>query len=100
MQKAVMDFDAALFNVTKQYHQLMSGITLKAEQREIIQKIVSGEDCFVNLPTGFGKSMCYVLPPLIKDEVIILSKNIFLINKSETTMAIDMCIIYLFILMK
>ena len=37
----------------------MNGVTLKAEQKETIQKIVDGEDCFVNLPTGFG--ICVII---------------------------------------
>lgn len=43
------------------------GITLKEKQREAVVTFVRGSDVFVSLPTGFGKSMCFVLLPLIYD---------------------------------
>ena len=39
----------------KQFH-----LQLKSEQKEIIQNVLERKDSM-----GFGKSMCYVLPPLI-----------------------------------
>ena len=33
------------------------------EQREIIQNVLERKDSMAVLPTGFGKSMCYVLLP-------------------------------------
>ena len=46
---------------------------LKSEQKEIIQNVLERKDSMAVLPTGFGKSMCYVLPlpppPLILDKV-------------------------------
>ena len=41
--------------------------SLKAKQREAITRFVGGEDVFVCLPTGFGKSLCYALLPLVFD---------------------------------
>ena len=48
----------------KQFH-----LQLKSEQKEIIQNVLERKDSMAVLPTGFGKSMCYVLPPLILDKV-------------------------------
>ena len=42
----------------KQFH-----LQLKSEQEEIIQNVLERKDSMAVLPTGFGKSMCYVLPP-------------------------------------
>jgi ATP-dependent DNA helicase RecQ len=38
-------------------------LQLKSEQKEIIQNVLERKDSMAVLPTGFGKSMCYVLPP-------------------------------------
>ena len=40
---------------------------LKHEQKKIIHKILQGRDVNAVLPTGFGKPMCFIVPPLIKD---------------------------------
>ena len=40
---------------------------LSTEQHEAIVKFVSGRDVFISLPTGAGKSLCYVLLPMIVD---------------------------------
>jgi superfamily II DNA helicase RecQ len=42
----------------KQFH-----LQLKTEQEEIIQNVLERKDSMAVLPTGFGKSMCYILPP-------------------------------------
>ena len=42
---------------------------LKNEQSVILKCILEGKDCFVNLSTGFGESLCFILPPLLKEEV-------------------------------
>ena len=41
--------------------------SLKAKQWEAITRFVGGEDVFICLPTGFGKSLCYALLPLVFD---------------------------------
>ena len=42
----------------KQFH-----LQIKAEQKEIIQNVLERKDSMTVLPTGLGKSMCYVFPP-------------------------------------
>ena len=42
--------------------------TIKDEQRETVKKFVKGNDVFVALPTGFGKSFCYAVLPLVFDD--------------------------------
>ena len=39
--------------------------SLKKEQLDILSYILNGKDTFGILPTGYGKSMCFILPPLI-----------------------------------
>jgi ATP-dependent DNA helicase RecQ len=47
----------------KEFH-----LQLKSEQKEIIQNVLERKDSIAVLPTGFGKSMCFV-PLLILDKV-------------------------------
>ena len=40
---------------------------LKPEQKQALLKFVGGQDVFVSFPTGFDKSLCYILLPRIFD---------------------------------
>lgn len=40
-------------------------LTLKQEQLSAITSVMDGKDTFVSLPTGYGKSMCYIIPSLL-----------------------------------
>lgn len=42
---------------------------LKPEQANIIELVLKGKNVFGILPTGYGKSLTYMLPPLLLDEV-------------------------------
>ena len=43
-------------------------LSLKDKQQEAIAAFMSGNDIFVSLPTGYGKSLIYGLLPLTFDE--------------------------------
>jgi ATP-dependent DNA helicase RecQ len=59
-----MEDDIKCILQDKQFH-----LQLKSEQKEIIQNVLERKDSMAVLPTGFGKSICYVLPPLILDKL-------------------------------
>ncbi|MGB6452605.1 MAG: DNA helicase RecQ [Steroidobacteraceae bacterium] len=39
----------------------------RGEQREIIGRLIAGEDALVLMPTGGGKSLCYQIPAMVRD---------------------------------
>ncbi len=45
---------------------------LKDKQYDAINELLSGSDVIALLPTGYGKSMCYLIPPLVTRKVIFI----------------------------
>jgi len=48
---------------------LKLNLVLKEEQEKVIEAILRKEDVVAYLPTGYGKSLCYSLPPVLFDKV-------------------------------
>jgi len=57
---------------------------LKDKQIEVINELLLGNDVIGLLPTGYGKSMCYLIPPLVTKKVIfIISPLISLMDEQK-----------------
>ncbi|KAF5179271.1 Atp-dependent dna helicase, partial [Thalictrum thalictroides] len=44
----------------------------RGKQFEAIEAVLSGKDCFCLMPTGGGKSMCYQIPALAKQGIVLV----------------------------
>ncbi|MFC0605100.1 DNA helicase RecQ [Winogradskyella pulchriflava] len=55
----------------------------KGLQEEVIKNVVAGNNTFVIMPTGGGKSLCYQLPALIKDGTAIVVSPLIALMKNQ-----------------
>ena len=52
-------------DIIKQAGNHLGYDTIKPEQLKVVSHFLKGVDCFVILPTGYGKSLCFALLPLV-----------------------------------
>lgn len=57
--------------------------TFKGNQEQIIETVINGQDVFVIMPTGAGKSLCYQLPALIKPGTAIVISPLIALMKNQ-----------------
>ncbi|HEY9083252.1 MAG TPA: DNA helicase RecQ [Vicingaceae bacterium] len=55
----------------------------KGEQEDIIQNLIDGNDSFVIMPTGGGKSLCYQLPALMSEGTAIIVSPLIALMKNQ-----------------
>ena len=57
--------------------------TFKGDQELVIQNLLEGNDTFVIMPTGGGKSLCYQLPALISEGTAIIVSPLIALMKNQ-----------------
>jgi ATP-dependent DNA helicase RecQ len=55
----------------------------KGPQEDIIKNVLAGNDTFVIMPTGGGKSLCYQLPAIISEGVALIVSPLIALMKNQ-----------------
>ena len=71
------------YNLTEILKKNFGFDTFKGDQEAVIKNLLDGNDTFVLMPTGGGKSLCYQLPSLIMDGTAIVISPLIALMKNQ-----------------
>ncbi|MFN8251082.1 MAG: DNA helicase RecQ [Ferruginibacter sp.] len=81
--KASVKKNTVSIDLTDALQQHFGFSNFKGPQENIIQSLLDGNDTFVIMPTGGGKSLCYQLPAMVSDGVAIIVSPLIALMKNQ-----------------
>ena len=79
----IEELQVSELNLKEALHHYFGFDAFKGEQQQIVQNILNGDNTFVIMPTGGGKSLCYQLPALMMEGTAVIVSPLIALMKNQ-----------------